>query len=76
MKIRYKLSIPIIIQIILVIIIGVGSFFLISEINRIKGGISHNMSVSADVKSLNDTFMFHNCASETKQNSLNRYRHI
>lgn len=57
MKIRYKLSIPIIIQIILVIIIGVGSFFLISEINRIKGGISHNMSVSADVKSLNDTFM-------------------
>ena len=56
MKIKHKLFLPIIIQIILAIIIWVGSNFLIKEMDRIKNVISENMTVSSEVQNLGDSF--------------------
>ena len=56
MKIKHKLFIPIGIQIILAAIIWVGSNFLINELVRIETGISQNLEISSNVRSLNDTF--------------------
>jgi len=56
-KIRYKLSIPISIQVILAVIIGTGSIFLISEISQIEKSLSVSRAVSEDIRGLNDKYI-------------------